>query len=286
MANRTIRHGDIEITALVDAVPAPVDPAWSYPAVPAAAWAATADGSLDAGGRFRPNLACFLVRAGGRKILVDAGMGPGPNAYLAGLRGNLPSRLAEAGAAFGQIDAVVFTHLHMDHVGWAATAGEDGAARPTMPGARHYVAAAELDYWAGDPADAGAHHRLAFDAAVRPLMRDGLLARVDGADEMEDGVWFLSTPGHTPGHSSVVVRCGDAAAVIAGDVFHCPAQIAYPDRCHRADRDAGAAERSRRGFIERAASDGWLVAAGHFRDDVVFGRIAADGKGGFRHVPA
>lgn len=280
MTNRTYRLGEIEVTALVDAVPAPVDITWSYPDIPRSEWANCNDGSLDAHGRFQPNLGCFLVELGGRKLLVDAGIGPGPNAYLGGLEGHMPKRLAEAGISFDDIDAAIFTHLHMDHIGWAST-----AAGPTMAKIPHYVSAAELDYWAGAPADAGAHHIEAFDAAFRPLMAAGLAEAVEGGREILPGIEMVPTPGHTPGHCSVLFSAGADVLVIAGDVCHCPAQIAYPERCHRADRDPATAEASRRRFISRAADENWIVAAGHFRDDVTFGRIERDADGGFVHMP-
>lgn len=270
--------------ALVDAVPDPVDPAWSFPAVPKADWAGHAEGSLDGAGRFQPNLGCFVVRMPGRTLLVDFGIGPGPNAYLNGLRGTLPERLAAAGLSFADIDTVAFTHLHMDHVGWAAVRDARGVARASCPAADHYVAEEELSFWSAAIGSAGAHHRQAFDACVAPLVRDGLIRTVHSEGEFAPGVSFLSTPGHTPGHRSVLVRSNAGVVAIAGDVFHAPAQVAKPDWSHRADLEPDGARRSRERFLAQAADGEWLVAAGHFRNGWMFGRVERRGSG-YRFMP-
>ena len=284
MQNRRLVVGDVEIIALNDAVPDPVAPSWSFPGVATAAWADHADGSLDEAGYFRPNLGCFAVRMPGSTFLVDFGIGPGPNAYLNGLRGSLPARLAAAGLAFADIDAAVFTHLHMDHVGWAATQDARGMTHASCPGVPHYVAEEELTFWQAAPASAGAHHREAFDACIVPLLRAGLVQPVRGVTEFAPGLSFLPTPGHTPGHSAVMIRSSAGAIVIAGDVFHCPAQVEEPDWSHRADLDPVRARESRKRFLAQACEDEWLIAAGHFRDGWTFGRIARD-RGGHRFVP-
>jgi glyoxylase-like metal-dependent hydrolase (beta-lactamase superfamily II) len=284
LRNPSIAVGETEIIALVDAVPDPVDASWSFPDVPARAWTAHAGGSLDEAGRFRPNLACFAVRMPGSTVLIDFGIGPGPNAYLKEIRGRLPERLAAAGLSFGDIGSVVFTHLHMDHVGWATTRDADGVAHASCPGARHYVAERELSFWQQAPTSVGAHHREAFEDRIVPLVRDGLIQTVRGKAEFAPGLSLLATPGHTPGHSSVMIRSADHVIVVAGDVFHCPAQVERPDWCHRADHDPAGARASRNRFLAEAAEGGWLIAAGHFRDGWMFGRVAR-GRDGYRFVP-
>lgn len=280
MANARARVGEAELVALVDAVPGPVDPSWSFPAVPAEAWGGHAPGSLDADGRFHPNLGCFLLRLHGRLVLVDTGIGPGPNAYLKGLTGSLPARLADEGVSFADIGLVVFTHLHIDHVGWAATEAGD----PAFPNARYVAPAAELDWWMHRSAGAGAHHLDALHRSIRPLAGRGLIEALPENAAIADGLAYLSTPGHTPGHASVRIDSGGAVGVIAGDIFHCPAQVAMPDWGHRADHDPATARRTRRAFIADAAAGSWLVAAGHFRDGWNFGRIAGP-AGERRWVP-
>jgi glyoxylase-like metal-dependent hydrolase (beta-lactamase superfamily II) len=283
--SRSVIVGETEIIALVDAVPEPVDRSWSFPKVPRTAWQAHTEGSLDPAGRFRPNLGCLAVRTPERTVLIDLGIGPGPNAYLNGISGRLPDLLAEAGLRFADMAAVVFTHLHMDHVGWAATRDASGEPHVTFPDVRHFVAERELSFWEAPPASVGAHHKEAFGSCIVPLLRADLVETVDGDAEFLPGVSLVPTPGHTPGHSSVMLRSEGQTIVIAGDVFHCPAQVEQPAWSHRADIDAERARESRATFLARAAHDEWLVAAGHFRDGWMFGRIERS-RGTYRYRPA
>lgn len=242
---------------------------------------------LDAEGRFSPNLGCFVVRHGGKLVLCDAGIGPGPNAYLGGLHGDLPEQLATIGIRPSDIDALVFTHLHMDHIGWATQVDSDGRRSATFPNADYFVARPELDYWAGGAADARAHHRDAFETIFRPLAALVQLVPVAYDTAIMPGLTLMSTPGHTPGHASIRFAHGAETLVIAGDIFHCPGQVERPDFGHRADMDPDMARVTRRAFIEQAASEGWFVAAGHFRDGLQLGTITSQGDGHrFRPVDA
>ena len=273
MSNTHARVGDVEIIALVDAVPAPVDPAWSFPDVAPEALSGIADGSLNPDGRFQPNLGCFLLRLPGSAVLVDAGIGPGPNDYLGGLTGHLPERLAAERLSTADIDVVIFTHLHMDHVGWSVTQLGGEATSPTFANADHFVGAAELAYWL-DPDDrALPHHRDAVDRCIQPLATRGSLRTVSPDEEILPGVSLAETPGHTPGHSSVRVRTKRADLVIAGDVMHCPAQAGHPSWCHRADMDPALAAKTRARFLKGAVEEGWTIAACHFRDGLQIGRV-------------
>jgi glyoxylase-like metal-dependent hydrolase (beta-lactamase superfamily II) len=267
---------------IVDAAPAPVAAEISFPGSDVAGWQAVALSGLNAVFEFAPNLGCFLVRHRGRTVLCDAGIGPAPNIYLGGLRGDLLQRLATLGVVPEQIDLVVFTHLHMDHIGWASqpAAGEGRSA--TFPNADYVVGQAELDFWGSSDGSVGAHHRDAYGQIFHPLVAAGRVTGVAPDTEIIPGVRLLEMPGHTPGHCAI--RFGDAhPLVIAGDVFHCPGQVERPDWCHRADMDA-AARRTRRNFLDRAAAERWLIGAGHFRDGLSFGRIVAEGAG-YRFLP-
>lgn len=271
MPNQTLEFGSARVTSLVDARPQPVDPAWSFPEVPSAAWKEER-GSLDQDDRFAPNLGCFLLQLPQANILIDAGIGPGPDPYLKGLCGNLPARLAETGVGPDEIDFVLFTHLHMDHVGWAARSTADGATHPYFSRARYLAVAAECGFWLSTP-DAGEHHLLGIERSIRPLAEAGRLERVEIESFSACGLSFMVTPGHTPHHASVRLNAGDHTLVITGDVLHCPAQVTHPNWCHRADMAPTHARQTRCRFIREAAAEGWLLAAGHFRDGWQFGRI-------------
>ena len=274
-------HPEIGLLPLTDAMPEPVDVTWSFPAVDPGAWGGLTCSGLDAEGRFWPSLGCFLLQFDGRLVLIDAGIGLGPNPYLGGLRGALPDLLAADGLRPDQVDLVIFTHLHMDHIGWAM--GPDG---PMFPNARHVAPAKDLAHFAAGAPGMGDHHRIAYETCLAPLVADGRVeALADGA-EIDGQIRYLATPGHTPGHQSVLIGAGRETIAITGDVFHCPAQVERPDWSHRADHDPDTARASRHDFLTAATEGGWLVAAGHFRPGLQLGRITgAAGALTFRPEP-
>lgn len=272
------------VVPVVDASPAPVGVDWSYAGTAMQDWQALRVSGLDENGNFHPNLGCFVLRGNGRTVLCDTGIGPGPNAYLSGLQGRLPEALAEAGVGLDEIDAVVFTHLHMDHIGWTTRLDEQGRRVATFPNATCYVERQEFEYWDGNPPEAREHHKEAFSTAFLPIVSLGRLVTVDAGVEIMPGVTLIATPGHTPHHCSIRFSGASGTIVVAGDVFHTPGQIERPDWCHRADMEPDRARESRKAFIAEAARDNWTIAAGHFRTGLQLGGIVADGEG-FRFSP-
>ncbi len=270
---------NVQLWPLVDAVPASVSPTWSFPAIAPAAWQSVSCSGLDAQGQFSPNLGCFLVQLNGMNILIDAGIGPGPNQYLGGLTGNLPARLAEIGVSEKNIDLVVFTHLHMDHIGWAGSPGDS-----RFPNAPYVAPERDAAFFAQGAPGMGEHHRAAYAATMAPLIAAGRVDLLPDGAEIAPGIKYLATPGHTPGHQSVLINTGSMTLAVTGDVFHCPAQIEQPDWSHRADHDPALARKSRHEFLKRAVDENWILAAGHFRAQLQFGRAAPHGEG-LRFIP-
>ncbi len=220
---------------------------------------------------FHTRFGSFLLRHAGRTVLVDAGMGPGPVAYFPGLAGTLPERLARIGVSPWEIDTVVFTHLHVDHVGWACA--DDGL--PTFPMARHIVAEPEWRHWSKNGDNAGrAHHVEAIRRHVRPLAASGRLAAVTSDTEIVPGAWLRAAQGHSPGHHVLEVDCAGRKLLLAGDLWHCAAQIGEPGWCHRADMDPAGAIATRRRIAAWVAAEGAVIGAGHMPIDIAFGEIA------------
>ncbi|MGR3805121.1 MBL fold metallo-hydrolase [Marinibacterium profundimaris] len=275
----TLPTPDKMILPMIDAVPAPVDVSWSFPQVAAADWSGLTCAGLDGEGRFQPSLGCFLLRIDGRAVMVDTGIGPGPNRYLGGLYGSLTVGLEMAGVRPDEIDLVVFTHLHMDHIGW--TMGPEG---PFFPKARHVAPAADLAHFEAGAPGMGEHHLIAYETCLKPLVEAGRVEALEDGARIADRIRYLPTPGHTPGHQSVLIDTGRDTIAVAGDVFHCPAQVERPAWSHRADHDAETARASREAFLARAADEDWRIGAGHFRDGLQLGRIARDG-GGYVYRP-
>jgi glyoxylase-like metal-dependent hydrolase (beta-lactamase superfamily II) len=235
-------------------------------------------------GLFQTRFAAFAFERNGRIILVDAGLGPEPSAYFDGLSGRLDAEFRAAGLRAEKVEHLIFTHFHLDHVGWAT--GSDG--EPAFPNATYHAPRAELDYWQ-EHGDAAAlpHHRQAVERQIIPLLRSSRLMAAEGpvASFGPVEVSLVPAPGHTPGHSAVMVASPTETVLIGGDTWHSPAQVAVPDWCHRADWSPAQARLSRRALARLASDRNAIVAAGHFLEDVSFGRILRQGEDDFAFSP-
>ena len=204
-------------------------------------------------------LTTFVIRAGGKTILVDTGQGADLGEMAAagfgGSCGLLPGALAASGINPESVDFVVLTHLHGDHIGWNMTAGE--APGPMFPRARYLVSRTEWAHWSvtADPAVA---------RCVRPLEATGQLELVADDHSVVSGVTLLPTPGHTPGHVSVLVFEGGVGGVITGDAVHHPAEFEALEISPRFDLDPIQSGTSRRALAERVEAEGLVVMGGHF----------------------
>jgi glyoxylase-like metal-dependent hydrolase (beta-lactamase superfamily II) len=201
--------------------------------------------------RFR----CFAVRVAGRLVVVDTGIGPAdaPAASWAPVPGRLPEELAAAGIAPGDVDTVVLTHLHTDHVGWAVT----GGGTPFFRNATYLLQRAE------DAAVMSINPQLR-ERLLDPLRAAGQLRLLDGDTPLATGVTVLSTPGHTPGHQSVLVAAGDEAVLVTGDLLVHPLQLLAPDvpYAHEADPEAARESRAAR-LADLAGRPTAAVASAH-----------------------
>lgn len=257
--NRRMDHHG-QVVALLDATGSFFEPArTAFPGAGEAAWARAAlldPGAAGPEGSWVLDFRCFAIaRPGGRWVLVDAGVGPAasPAAAWAPVPGRLPAALAEAGIEPAQVEAVVLTHLHEDHAGWASGA----AGEPYFPAARYVVQSAEV---AGlDRADP------VWDWTVAPLRAAGQLHEVEGVHRLFPGITLLPTPGHTPGHQSVLVEQGDGArdVLVTGDVLVHAVQLADPAIPYSHERDRAAARASREAVLARAVEQGALLGTAH-----------------------
>jgi glyoxylase-like metal-dependent hydrolase (beta-lactamase superfamily II) len=271
-----VRVGDAEIAALVDRHH-PLDPPWHYPDVPAEAWRPYREADPDPAA-WELQFRAFVVHAEGRWILIDTGWGPdfAPPGAPAG-PALLLEELAEVGCAVDDVDLVVFTHLHADHVGWNLVT-EDGRTRPRFGNARYLVPRADWELYS----TLDEMHPTIRQNAL-PLAGLGVLDLLEPGAAVAPFLTSYPTPGHTPGHTSFVLRAGDDACVIMGDLAHHPVIVREPDFVHRFDRDPVGAIATRRRELARFAASGERIAAGHFAGSG-FGRVRADGDG-FRWEP-
>jgi glyoxylase-like metal-dependent hydrolase (beta-lactamase superfamily II) len=221
------------------------------------------DGSfVDDGGYLLQRIQCLLIELDGTRIAVDTCVGNDKTRANPGWHNlQLPflADLAAAGFPAESIDAVICTHLHVDHVGWNTTL-VDGQWVPTFPNARYVFAQPELEYWQATTYPEGDD---IFGDSVAPVLAAGRADLVPVDHRIDGGIRLDSTPGHTPGHVSVVVESEGQQAVITGDMIHTPVQIAEIGLSSAFDYDQGAAAETRQQFLSRYA-DGALVIGTHW----------------------
>lgn len=209
-------------------------------------------------GKLELTIGGFLVRGGGRTVLIDAGVGRFDNGTFRG--GALLESLASLGVAPADVTDVIFTHLHFDHVGWATSKGavvfEQATYRCHESDWRHFVSGPE-----------------ATEGAVRKLSPlEGRLEPFSGNGPLLPGIDIRHAPGHTPGSAVVVISSGADRAMLLGDAVHCPVELIEDDweMVHDVDRDLAA--RTREALARELEGTDIPVAAAHF-PGMRFGRV-------------
>lgn len=198
----------------------------------------------------------YLVRAPDRTLLVDTGIGPG----AMGMRGRLMDDLAESGVGPEDVDTVFLTHLHGDHVGWSLAS--DGG--PAFPEARYLVQ--ETEWEAAEPY---------LRKAMASLEDISVLELLYGEEFLTDEFTVIPTPGHSPGHASLLVSSRGEQALVLGDVFAHPAQVTEPIWNVAFDADKEQSAFTRVQVLDWLAADGITVAAGHVPGSG-FGRVVRE----------
>jgi glyoxylase-like metal-dependent hydrolase (beta-lactamase superfamily II) len=184
--------------------------------------------------------------------------------------------LGAAGLTVDDIDIVMCTHLHVDHVGWN-TRLENGRWVPTFPRARYLFAKREFAYWSEQNAKAPV---LPFVDSVLPIVEADRHELVSSAHALDDYIRLMPTPGHTADHFAVIIGRGRDEAVIMGDLIHSPLQARYPEISMRADIDTIQAATTRRAFLERYCDASTVCCTAHFPSPSMM-RVKPWG-GGFR----
>jgi glyoxylase-like metal-dependent hydrolase (beta-lactamase superfamily II) len=267
---RSLHLGETTLTYLPDGA-VQLSPQGWLPDTSAADWAAHPE-YLDDSGCLVGSLGGLLVEREGHALLIDAGFGPRSIPEVGGPIGAVESgalldSLALVGCDPVSVEALAFTHLHPDHIGWAWHPAS-GSDRPPFTGADYRLPAQEWE-----------HRHLAEPDGTTPEMLAVLEPRVrivaDG-EQIFPGVRAHITGGHTAGHATYVIGADDQRVIAFGDVFHSPIQLPHPEWSAVNDHDRDAAVAERRRLITELSRPGTIGFGIHFAD-VAFGRVDLDG---------
>ena len=227
--------------------------------------AALTSGSLDPSGELVLAVQSYVVRTPRLTAVVDTCVGndrpyphlpPWDRLRLTTYAGGL----ARLGLTPSDVDVVVNTHLHGDHVGWNTTL-VDGRWVPTFPNARYLFVREELEHWQAVHA---ATPTAPVADSVLPVLAGGQAEVVPPDHQLDDGVRLVHTPGHTPGHVVVRVDGTQRGAVITGDLVHSPVQLLHPDLTMLLDDDPEEAVATRRRVLAEVQREQLLLCSGHF----------------------
>ncbi len=231
----------------------------------------------------RMNFQGFVIQAPDRNIVVDSCIGAGRERDF-GVFCNLPEGFIEDLESLGitrhDIDTVMCTHLHFDHVGWNTYKDPaTGAFTPTFPNARYLFGKTEYDAWQNVIRHDGHHSDTHLVECVDPIVALGMADFIEADHQIAPGIFCEPSHGHTPGHVHVCIESAGERAVITGDLMHHPMQCAMPQRTATFDMDKDSGRQSRISFVDKYRDSGTVVIGAHFFDPTA-GHIetAADGE--------
>lgn len=220
------------------------------------------------------NFNAVLIRNAGRVILADAG----PRDLFGPTCGFLPEGLAELGITPDQVDTLLATHLHPDHVAGMIT--PDGQA--VFPNATLYVTDADRAFWSENANFTGALAAISDWAKLAQAVLAAYGDRLENLTEGQEaapGLSGFALPGHTPGHFGWRLDSDGASLIHVGDIVHAPAlQIPDPEVGISFDLDMATARATRKRLLDQLASDGTLFTGGHFLHPA-FNRVTRAGQG-------
>lgn len=229
---------------------------------------------VDKENNFKSCVASFLIKSE-KNILIDTCNGNDK------VRRDLPEwgqlhtefleRLHTTGVDNAQIDIVVNTHLHCDHVGWN-TKLENGIWKPTFPNAKYLFVDKEYEYWVQKPEKEVSDDKDAFEDSVKPIVDAGLAEFIPSDYQIDENVRLVPSPGHTPWHVGVMIESQNKKAFISGDILHHPCQILHPEWSSAYDTLPDVAIETRRNIYKQLADADILFIGSHFPNPVA-GRI-------------
>ena len=232
-------------------------------------------------GRQRMNFQGFVVQTPTRNIVVDSCIGAGRDRQF-DVFCNLPEGFLQDLESLGitrfDIDTVMCTHLHFDHVGWNTFKDPaTGKFGPTFPNARYLFGKKEYESWKSMPHD-DLHDARHIGECVDPIVEAGMADFIETYHRICEELYCEPSHGHTPGHVHVRISSQGEEGVITGDIMHHPMQCAMPERTATFDMDKDAGRASRLRFVEQYTDSGVLVIGAHFAEPTA-GHIRLYGEG-------
>lgn len=217
----------------------------------------------------------LVLESQGQTIMVDTCIGNDKERSYPRwnkMQGDFLDKFAAAGFRTEQIDTVLCTHMHVDHVGWNTRLVNDRWV-PTFANASYLFAEDEYAHWSCEPQEYGP----VFEDSVQPIFDAGKATLVGQQHRVNSEIVLEPTPGHTPGHVSVHITSRGEEAVITGDMIHHPCQIKHPHWTVSADSDQHMAHRTRADFLDTYADRPVLIIGTHFAGPTA-GTIVRDGE--------
>ncbi|MDT8397050.1 MAG: MBL fold metallo-hydrolase [Pseudomonadales bacterium] len=280
---KTWQIGDVEITRIVevnnweddismllaDATPETV---LSYP------WLQPHWATQD--GRMIISFQCFVMRTRDRRIMLDTCIGNDRERefpVFTNMHTSFMEDLAHAGFTPESIDTVLCTHLHFDHVGWN-THRVAGQWVPTFPNARYLFGRQEYEHWMMLKETKGYHDLNHMYDSVQPVVDAGLVDLIEPEHKVCPELSLMPSPGHTPGHVSVIIESRGERAVMTGDMLHHPIQLALPEDRVRFDMLPEVACQTRSKFVADVVNTDTYIIGSHFADPGG-GYVVRDAKG-------
>ncbi len=271
---KTLHFGDVTVDRLVELEAPGFRPSFFLPDSTEEAIAAQHDWLLphfldEESGRMIQSVHAYIIRTGQHTILVDTCIGNDKPRTSTPPWNNLQppwlDNLRAMGVAPEDVDFVMCTHLHVDHVGWN-TQLLDGRWVPTFPNAKYIFEKREYEHWLNDDTvmEGPGSSDGCFEDSVLPVMEAGQALLVDGDHAIDDQMWLDPTPGHSPGHVCMNLSAGGRNAVFSGDLLHHAVQVAHPEWNSRFCWDQEMSRATRQKFVEQNTDTGNIILAAHF----------------------
>ena len=261
MSNNVLNVGDIAITSLSDGRVI-FDPRITFPDTPLEHWEQYYDIFPEYFSKpyFLLNLGVFVMRSAGKTLIADTGFGPHGQMLGADTPADLMNDFERKGIGTDEVDTVFLTHLHGDHVGWN-TRPED-LSKPTFENARYTVHRADWEHFTQEEVLSDFRGDAVKRSAI-PLEEAGVLDLMEGETELAPGITAIHTPGHTPGHMSLLISSGRERALLIGDVLGSPMHASDTELTYWPDTDKAQGIATRHHLLDMAERDGMIVLGSH-----------------------